>query len=67
MGVLGWVVPILPCLQNASAGVERLLIGNKCDMESKRKVQREEAEKVGGSTVGWGTLWALGLPFLAPR
>ncbi|NWZ28747.1 RAB13 protein, partial [Asarcornis scutulata] len=33
--------------ENASAGVERLLIGNKCDMESKRKVQRDAAEKVG--------------------
>ncbi|NXV37131.1 RAB13 protein, partial [Rissa tridactyla] len=33
--------------ENASAGVERLLIGNKCDMEGKRKVQRDEAEKVG--------------------
>ncbi|NXN07007.1 RAB13 protein, partial [Indicator maculatus] len=43
----GGILPILCCLQNASAGVERLLIGNKCDMESKRKVQREEAEKVG--------------------
>ncbi|XP_075032307.1 ras-related protein Rab-13 isoform X2 [Calonectris borealis] len=31
--------------ENASAGVERLLIGNKCDMEGKRKVQRDEAEK----------------------
>ncbi|XP_042640525.1 ras-related protein Rab-13 isoform X2 [Tyto alba] len=31
---------------NASAGVERLLIGNKCDMESKRKVKRDEAEKL---------------------
>uniref|UniRef100_A0A8B9UYF9 small monomeric GTPase n=1 Tax=Anas zonorhyncha TaxID=75864 RepID=A0A8B9UYF9_9AVES len=31
---------------NASAGVERLLIGNKCDMESKRKVQRDAAEKL---------------------
>ncbi|NWX45529.1 RAB13 protein, partial [Steatornis caripensis] len=37
----------LLCPQNASAGVERLLIGNKCDMEGKRKVQRDEAEKVG--------------------
>uniref|UniRef100_A0A8C0AQI1 Ras-related protein Rab-13 n=1 Tax=Buteo japonicus TaxID=224669 RepID=A0A8C0AQI1_9AVES len=32
--------------ENASAGVERLLIGNKCDMEAKRKVQRDEAEKL---------------------
>uniref|UniRef100_A0A8C3PDS8 small monomeric GTPase n=1 Tax=Chrysemys picta bellii TaxID=8478 RepID=A0A8C3PDS8_CHRPI len=32
--------------ENASAGVERLLLGNKCDMETKRKVQRESAEKL---------------------
>ncbi|XP_043819992.1 ras-related protein Rab-13 [Dromiciops gliroides] len=32
--------------ENASAGVERLLLGNKCDMEVKRKVQREQAEKL---------------------
>ncbi|XP_038167075.1 ras-related protein Rab-13 isoform X3 [Arvicola amphibius] len=31
---------------NASAGVERLLLGNKCDMEAKRKVQKEQAEKL---------------------
>ncbi|XP_056672401.1 ras-related protein Rab-13 isoform X2 [Monodelphis domestica] len=31
---------------NASAGVERLLLGNKCDMEVKRKVQKEQAEKL---------------------
>lgn len=38
---------VLPfCSQNASAGVERLLLGNKCDMEAKRKVQKEQAEKV---------------------
>ncbi|NXR20559.1 RAB13 protein, partial [Cinclus mexicanus] len=33
--------------ENASAGVERLLLGNKCDMEGRRKVQRDAAEKVG--------------------
>ncbi|XP_041600368.1 ras-related protein Rab-13 isoform X2 [Vulpes lagopus] len=27
--------------ENASAGVERLLLGNKCDMEAKRKLARE--------------------------
>nr|XP_042135362.1 ras-related protein Rab-13 isoform X1 [Peromyscus maniculatus bairdii] len=32
--------------ENASAGVERLLLGNKCDMEAKRKVQKEQANKV---------------------
>ena len=26
--------------------MERLLLGNKCDMEAKRQVQREQAEKV---------------------
>ncbi|XP_007606406.2 ras-related protein Rab-13-like [Cricetulus griseus] len=34
------------CLQNASAGVERLLLGNKCDMEAKRKVLKEQADKL---------------------
>ncbi|XP_044847948.1 ras-related protein Rab-13 isoform X1 [Mauremys mutica] len=37
---------ICSLLQNASAGVERLLLGNKCDMETRRKVQRERAEKL---------------------
>uniref|UniRef100_A0A8C4KWK1 small monomeric GTPase n=3 Tax=Equus TaxID=9789 RepID=A0A8C4KWK1_EQUAS len=32
--------------ENASAGVERLLLGNKCDMEAKRKVQKEQADKL---------------------
>ncbi|XP_052587500.1 ras-related protein Rab-13 isoform X1 [Peromyscus californicus insignis] len=32
--------------ENASAGVERLLLGNKCDMEVKRKVQKEQANKL---------------------
>uniref|UniRef100_A0A6I8NR15 small monomeric GTPase n=1 Tax=Ornithorhynchus anatinus TaxID=9258 RepID=A0A6I8NR15_ORNAN len=32
--------------ENASAGVERLLLGNKCDMEAKRKVQQERAQKL---------------------
>ncbi|XP_032753772.1 ras-related protein Rab-13 isoform X2 [Rattus rattus] len=48
--------------ENASAGVERLLLGNKCDMEAKRKVQREQAERVSQA----GLLWpnALLLPFI---
>uniref|UniRef100_A0A2K6LYX0 Ras-related protein Rab-13 n=1 Tax=Rhinopithecus bieti TaxID=61621 RepID=A0A2K6LYX0_RHIBE len=32
--------------ENGSAGVERLLLGNKCDMEAKRKVQKEQADKL---------------------
>ncbi|XP_039705669.1 ras-related protein Rab-13 isoform X2 [Pteropus medius] len=32
--------------ENASAGVERLLLGNKSDMEAKRKVPREQADKL---------------------
>ncbi|XP_064416718.1 ras-related protein Rab-13 [Latimeria chalumnae] len=32
--------------ENASAGVERMLLGNKCDMDSKRKVQKDQAEKL---------------------
>ncbi|XP_053448481.1 ras-related protein Rab-13 isoform X2 [Nycticebus coucang] len=31
--------------EHASAGVERLLLGNKCDMEAKRRVQKEQADK----------------------
>lgn len=46
INVGGAILPVLSRPQNASAGVERLLIGNKCDMEGKRKVQRDEAEKV---------------------
>ncbi|XP_029436324.1 ras-related protein Rab-13 isoform X1 [Rhinatrema bivittatum] len=32
--------------ENASAGVERLLLGNKCDIENKRKVPTERADKL---------------------
>ncbi|EHB07786.1 Ras-related protein Rab-13 [Heterocephalus glaber] len=32
--------------ENASAGVERLLLGNKCDMEARRKVQWERADQL---------------------
>lgn len=32
--------------ENASAGVERLLLGNKCDRENKRKVPKDRAEKL---------------------
>lgn len=32
--------------QNASAGVSRMLLANKCDIEAKRKVSKETGEKV---------------------
>ncbi|KAI9533261.1 Ras- protein Rab-13 [Dissostichus eleginoides] len=32
--------------ENASAGVSRMLLGNKCDIEAKRKVSRETGEKL---------------------
>ena len=32
--------------QHASAEVERMLIGNKCDMDDKRQVGREKGEQV---------------------
>ena len=33
--------------ENATEDVERLMIGNKCDLESKREVSRETAEQFG--------------------
>ena len=33
-------------LQHASVEVERMLIGNKCDMHDKRQVSREKGEQV---------------------
>uniref|UniRef100_A0A3Q4GFW1 small monomeric GTPase n=1 Tax=Neolamprologus brichardi TaxID=32507 RepID=A0A3Q4GFW1_NEOBR len=32
--------------ENASAGVSRMLLGNKCDIETKRKVSKETGEKL---------------------
>lgn len=32
--------------ENASAGVRRMLLGNKCDIEAKRKVSNEMGEKL---------------------
>ena len=35
-----------PSLQHASADVERILIGNKCDLESKRVIPHNKGEQV---------------------
>ncbi|XP_069807508.1 ras-related protein Rab-13 [Dendropsophus ebraccatus] len=32
--------------ENAAPGVERMLLGNKCDMENRRKVPKERGEKL---------------------
>lgn len=39
-------LPAFLLSQNASAGVSRMLLGNKCDIEAKRKVTKETGEKV---------------------
>lgn len=33
-------------IQHASPGVERMLLGNKCDMDDKRKVSKEQGERI---------------------
>lgn len=35
------------CSQHASADVERMVLGNKCDVNDKRQVSKEKGEKVG--------------------
>lgn len=37
-------------LQHASADVEKMILGNKCDMNDKRQVSKERGEKVGGAS-----------------
>lgn len=39
-------LPAFLSSQNASAGVSRMLLGNKCDIEAKRKVSKDTGEKV---------------------
>jgi len=34
-------------LQHANEDVEKMILGNKCDMEDKRQVSRERGEAVG--------------------
>lgn len=34
------------CLQHAASDVERMILGNKCDMNDKRQVSKERGEKV---------------------
>lgn len=42
------------CLQHASADVEKMVLGNKCDVNDKRQVSKERGEKV-----GLGNVWVL--------
>ena len=42
--------PRLPCCpQHASADVEKMILGNKCDVNDKRQVSKERGEKVGAA------------------
>lgn len=37
--------------QHASADVERMVLGNKCDVNDKRQVSKERGEKVGNRDI----------------
>lgn len=37
---------MLPPPQHASADVEKMILGNKCDVNDKRQVSKERGEKV---------------------
>lgn len=39
--------PTCPPPQHASADVEKMILGNKCDVNDKRQVSKERGEKVG--------------------
>lgn len=41
---------VCPPLQHASADVEKMILGNKCDVNDKRQVSKERGEKVGVAT-----------------
>jgi len=47
-----WPGPCL-CCQHASSDVERMVLGNKCDMNDKRQVSKERGEKVRDSIDQW--------------
>lgn len=38
------------CPQHASADVEKMILGNKCDVNDKRQVSKERGEKVSMAT-----------------
>lgn len=38
-----------PCLQHANEDVEKMIVGNKCDMTDKRVVSKERGEAVRNS------------------
>lgn len=48
-------------VQHASSDVERMILGNKCDMNEKRQVSKEKGEKV--SLAHLKALWAGSLVF----
>ena len=40
------ITPSPPLEQHASADVEKMVLGNKCDVNDKRQVSKERGEKV---------------------
>ncbi len=47
------MVTFVMALQHANEDVEKMILGNKCDMEDKRQVSKER-----GDTVSRAALWA---------
>lgn len=47
--------------QHASADVERMVLGNKCDVNDKRQVSKERGEKVGNWEIDLNTWSSLNL------
>lgn len=55
------LIPHLPPpSQHASADVEKMILGNKCDVNDKRQVSKERGEKVGMVAQGAEGLGVLG-------
>ncbi|KAK2087588.1 hypothetical protein P7K49_033495 [Saguinus oedipus] len=52
--------------EHASADVEKMILGNKCDVNDKRQVSKERGEKVGMVAQGAEGVGGLGIPMQRP-